>query len=326
DSDADNYNNKTPRFLSESGRFISVSPASRPMFHDAGQHTGSVGKIQLQSPDCADTGCGHHRLQLPLRIRAPLRGAEQHVERKERRKQRTFHIVVENELLHHEHAARLQCRHGPPQRDGTAVGSLAVQDMRQPGYVETAGNIVADEISLLKRDPVAEAEGVYRFFGKTPGRGEIVYGSSKPGVCLTEMDRIGTGSTPQIEEAPSPLQIYGGNDARGNQHGKVEHPHFEAFPLGFITVVRDPSANRCATPDGFVEAGPSGHEVMVMHDDMPQVTGRGAYEVFGSKWRCRITVTILCYQSQRREGVQQHFQPAHVAGRSLCQFGHRTGM
>ncbi len=119
------------------------------------QHAGTVWQIQRQPPDRADSGSGHHLLQLPLRIGATLRGAQKHVEREQCRMQRTFHVVVEDEFLHHEHAARLKRRYCPPQRDRTPLWTLAVQDVRQPRHIESDRYVVADEVAFVKCDPVA---------------------------------------------------------------------------------------------------------------------------------------------------------------------------
>ena len=93
------------------------------------------------------------------------------------------------------------------QDDGTPFRPLAVQDMGEPGDIEAAGEGVAGKIPRNESDAVAEAEGGNCLFGKGAGGGEVVDGGIQLRIGLAELNRIGTGTTAEIEEAPLVPQI-----------------------------------------------------------------------------------------------------------------------
>ena len=145
---------------------------SCPLSDNSGHDSGAVGEVEFQSTDRRDAGRAQHRFELSLCIGLALRGVEKHIEGEEGRKERPVHAVVKDKFLHQQHAARLQCRHRPLQDDGAPFRPLAMQNMGEPGNVETAWDVVADEVSLREGDAVArpKAAMVFSAKGRVVGR------------------------------------------------------------------------------------------------------------------------------------------------------------
>ena len=88
----------------------------------------------------------HESRKLLPCIGLPVRRSDKHVEIEQRRMLRSAAVVVEDEFLNEQEAARDERLRGLPHDVGGLVKARAVQDLGEPSHVESAGKVFGGKI------------------------------------------------------------------------------------------------------------------------------------------------------------------------------------
>jgi len=81
-----------------------------------------------------------------------------------------------------------------------SAGPSAVKNLRKPGHVIGAGNRIIQKIAGLKPDAAGKSEAFDSFERKGSGGRKIVYRCQKIRIGQAEMNRIGAGSSAEIQK------------------------------------------------------------------------------------------------------------------------------
>ena len=98
----------------------------------------------------------------------------------------------------------------------------------------------------------------------------------------------------QVQQTFTVFQLNPAGNVRGDCHGQVKHAHQEALSLNSRTV--GTFADGCPGPDRHVKLGPAVQDMMVMENDMAEIT-RGVFAE-KIKGRHRISVGVIHLDEQ----------------------------
>ena len=103
---------------------------------------------------------------------------------------------------------------------------------------------------------------------------------------------------------------------------QVEHPHKKTFPDLIIVAMGHAASDRAAAPDRSGQLRPALHQMVVMHDDMPEITWRGADKMSSGKSGQSIAAVRLEQKAERRQGIEEHGRGPRIGAAALR---HRFG-
>ena len=186
--------------------------------------------------------------------------------------------VVEDELVHEEQPAGLERAGGLADDRAAGFRALAVQDVRQPRDVETAGEVVRGEVAGHEVDPVGEAGGADDPLRERARGRQVEDRRAEPGVREHELHGPGAGAAAEIEQPAPAAEVDLASRPGGGPQRVAVHAHQEVLDLGGVAVA-GAAAHRPPGESRLVQPVPGGDEVGVVADHEPDVGGRIPHEV-----------------------------------------------
>ena len=125
--------------------------------HRPGHDAAPLRKIQREAADVLKPRVAHESSKLLPCVGLPVRRPDKHVEIEQRRVLRPAAVVVEDEFLNEQKAARNERLRGFPYNVGGLVKARAVQDLGEPSYIEPAGKVFGGKVPARENDAIGQA-------------------------------------------------------------------------------------------------------------------------------------------------------------------------